>query len=141
MNTVPSKPAGPRLLPPVLALALCAAIPAMAQEAAPAAEPAADAAPKEEVLRFDSAITPEAREIMERMKASLNGLQRVSVTAEVSRDETLSYGYKLQHNEFVKMDLERSTKLKVDVSGDFENDDADLNLTLSGFEVGYGFRF
>jgi hypothetical protein len=108
----------------VIALALSAALPAAAQDAAAtAAAPAAaeEDQPEETVLRFDSAITPEARTAMENMKAALNNLQRVSVTAEVSRDETLSYGYKLQHNEFVKMEVERPTKLKVDVTGDIKN--------------------
>jgi hypothetical protein len=108
-----------KLLPGALALALAAALPASAQDAA--APAAADADEPEEVLRFDQAITPEAREVMDRMKASLNGLQRLTVTADVSRDETLSYGYKLQHNEHVTMDVDRPTKLKVDVSGDLKN--------------------
>jgi hypothetical protein len=122
MNIVPRSAPRKALLPGVLALAL--ALPAFAQDApAPAAPaaPAEEAAPEETVLRFDSAITPEARSAMEAMKAALNNLQRVSVTAEVSRDETLSYGYKLQHNEFVKMDVERPSKLRVDVSGDLKN--------------------
>ena len=110
-----------KLLPGVLALALAAALPAAAQDAAPAGEADAADDAEETVLRFDSAITPEARSIMERMKSSLNGLQKLTLTAEVSRDETLSYGYKLQHNEHVTMDVERPTKLKVDVTGDLKN--------------------
>jgi hypothetical protein len=111
------------VLPAVIALALFAALPAAAQDAAAtAAAPAAEEdQPVETVLRFDSAISPEARSAMERMKAALNNLQRASVTAEVSRDEALTYGYKLQHNEFVKMDIDRPTKLRVDVSGDIKN--------------------
>ena len=95
-------------LPGALALALCAALPAWAQDAAPAAPAAstadeADDNAEETVLRFDNAITPEARAAMDKMKATMNGLQRFTLTAEISRDETLSYGYKLQHNEFVDM--------------------------------------
>ena len=119
MKTVSSHIARKALLPGVLALAL--ALPAAAQDAAaPAAAAAADE-PVETVLRFDNAISPEARSAMEQVKAALNGPQRLSLTAEISRDETLSYGYKLQHNEFVKMDVERPTKMKVDVSGDLKN--------------------
>jgi hypothetical protein len=115
-----------KLLPGALALALCAAVPAFAQDAAPAAPAAAateDAGggAEETVLRFDNAITPEAREAMDRMKVALNNAQRISLTAEISRDETLSYGYKLQHNEYVTMDVDRPTKLKVDVTGDLKN--------------------
>jgi hypothetical protein len=127
MNTVPRKSAGKAMLPTLLALALCSAIPAMAQDA-PAAAPAAAAPaepaagwPKEEVLRFDSAITPEARAVMERMKSALHASQRYSVSAQISRDETLSYGYKLQHNENATMLLELPNKLRVDVSGDIKN--------------------
>src|SRR6478609_2572004 len=118
-----------KLLPGALALALGAAVPAFAQDAAPAA-PAAPAAAatadagdgaEEEVLRFDNAITPEAREAMDRMKAALNNAQKLSLTAEISRDEVLSYGYKLQHNEYVTMDVDRPTRLKVDVNGDLKN--------------------
>src|SRR5688572_22644218 len=98
MNTVPSKTAGKSLLPAALALALCAAFPALAQDA-PAAAAAEPAAPREEVLRFDSAITPDARAVMDRMTASLQAAQRFSMSAQITRDETLSYGYKLQHNE------------------------------------------
>lgn len=118
-----------KLLPGALALALCAATPAWAQDTAPAAPAAPAATPaddaddnaEETVLRFDNAITPEARAAMDRMKATLNGLTRFTLTAEISRDETLSYGYKLQHNEFVDMDVERPSKLKVDVDGDLKN--------------------
>jgi len=120
-----------KLLPGALALALCAAVPAWAQDAAPAA-PAAPAAAAtddaddadegtEEVLRFDNAITPEARAVMDRMKAALNNTQKLTLTADISRDEVLSYGYKLQHNEHVTMDVERPTKMKVDVNGDLKN--------------------
>jgi len=118
-----------KLLPGALALALCAAVPAFAQDAAPAAPAApataatadADDGAEEEVLRFDNAITPEARQAMDRMKAALNNAQRLSLTAEISRDEVLSYGYKLQHNEYVTMDVDRPSKLKVDVNGDLKN--------------------
>jgi hypothetical protein len=127
MNTVPRKSAGKALAPTLLALALSSAIPAMAQDAPAAAqaEPAAAAPamaePREEVLRFDSAITPETREVMERMKAALHASQRYSVTAQISRDETLSYGYKLQHNENATMLISLPNRLRVDVSGDIKN--------------------
>jgi hypothetical protein len=92
------------------------------------------------VLRFDNAITPEARQAMDRMKAALNGLQRFTVTAEISRDETLSYGYKLQHNEFVDMDVDRPSKMKVDVAGDLKNrtyyyDGANLTVVAKDLDV------
>ena len=114
-----------KLLPGALALALCAAVPASAQDTAataPADTAAEDAGGgTEEVLRFDNAITPEARQAMDRMKAALNNTQKLTLTAEISRDEVLSYGYKLQHNEYVTMDVDRPTKLKVDVNGDLKN--------------------
>src|SRR6478735_8425661 len=147
MKTVTSKTSR-LLLPGALALALCAALPAWAQDAAPAA-PAASAADdaddaddnaEETVLRFDNAITPEARAAMDRMKATMNGLQRFTLTAEISRDETLSYGYKLQHNEFVDMDVDRPSKLKVDVDGDLKNrtyyyDGANLTVVAKDLNV------
>jgi hypothetical protein len=116
-----------KLLPGALALALCAAVPAWAQDAAAPAAPAATADEdaggdaEETVLRFDNAITPEARQAMDRMKAALNNTQKLTLTAEISRDEVLSYGYKLQHNEYATMDVDRPNKLKVDVSGDLKN--------------------
>ena len=147
MKTVTSKTSR-LLLPGALALALCAAVPAWAQDAAPAAPAAstaddaddADDNAEETVLRFDNAITPEAREAMDRMKATMNGLQRFTLTAEISRDETLSYGYKLQHNEFVDMDVDRPSKLKVDVDGDLKNrtyyyDGANLTVVAKDLNV------
>ena len=107
-------------LPCAMSIALCAAAPAWAQDAAAPAEPESDDG-QEEVLRFDGAITPEARAVMDRMKAALNNTQKLTVNAQVARDETLSYGYKLQHNESVTMEVDRPTKLKVDVTGDLKN--------------------
>ena len=125
MNTVPNK-RGKALLPGALALAMAMAFPALAQEApAPAApEPAAQpsmAEAQEAVLRFDSAITPETRAVMERMTSALNAAQRAIVSAQISRDESLSYGYKLQHNESATMRIDRPSRIRVDVSGDIKN--------------------
>src|SRR5204862_4822042 len=77
--------------------------------------------PKETVLRFDAAISPEARAVMEQMTAALNATQRFSLSAQVTRDETLSYGYKLQHNESATMRVERPNRIHVDVDGDIKN--------------------
>jgi hypothetical protein len=79
------------------------------------------AEPQEAVLRFDAAISPEARAVMERMTAALNAAQRVIISAQISRDESLSYGYKLQHNESATMRVERPNRMTVDVSGDIKN--------------------
>ena len=48
-------------------------------------------------------------------------MERFSLSAHISRDEELSYGYKLQHNENATMLVERPNRLKVDVSGDIKN--------------------
>ena len=72
-------------------------------------------------LDANTAITPEARAVLDRMTATLSSLQRYTVTAHATRDEVLSFGYKLQNHETARMSVERPNRLRVEVQGDIKN--------------------
>lgn len=99
-------------------LVIAGTAPSWAQEAP--AQPADD---EEEAVLIDTSaiVTPAARDVLDRMTASLNALGRFSVTAHITRDEILPYGYKLQNNESAHMLVERPNRLRVDVTGDMKN--------------------
>ena len=42
-------------------------------------------------------ITPAAQAVLDRMTATLNSLRRYAVTARITRDQVLPFGYKLQN--------------------------------------------
>ena len=98
---------GPLLL---ALLAAFSALPAVAQTS-----------PGEVALEHpDAIVTPEARAVLDRMKAYLNSQQSFTVEAQASRDEMLAYGYKLQNNEWARMTVQRPNRLRVDVDGDIK---------------------
>ncbi|GAB1596084.1 DUF2092 domain-containing protein [Lysobacter claricitrinus] len=66
-------------------------------------------------------ISPEARAALDRMKAYLSRLQSFQVDADISRDEVLPYGYKLQHNERTRMIVQRPNRFRIDVDGDLRH--------------------
>lgn len=72
-------------------------------------------------LETGAVITPEAQAVLDRMTATLTALQRYSVSAKITRDEVLPFGYKLQNNESARMWLERPNRLRVEVEGDIKN--------------------
>lgn len=103
------RPAARPLFRAVLASFLAAGLPAgtlAAAEAAPVG---------------NAAISPEARAVMERMTASLRGLSSFRVDARVSRDEVVSYGYKLQRQEHSSLVVQRPDKLRAEIGGDIRN--------------------
>jgi hypothetical protein len=73
------------------------------------------------VLETSPAITPEAQAVLDRMKATFDSMQRYSVSARITRDEVLPFGYKLQNNESARMWVEQPNKLRVEVEGDIKN--------------------
>jgi hypothetical protein len=95
------------MLVPALLLGL--SLPALAQEA-----PAATAPPGQY-------ISPEAKAVIDRMTAYMQGLQSFSIQARGSRDEVLMHGYKLQHNEQATITVQRPNKMRAAVSGDLRN--------------------
>ena len=68
-----------------------------------------------------AAITPAAQAVLNRMTATLNSHKRYAVTAHITRDEVLPFGYKLQHNEIARMQVEAPSHLRLEVEGDIKN--------------------
>lgn len=66
-------------------------------------------------------ITPEAQAVLDRMSATLNGLRSFSVSAQITRDEMLPYGYKLQRNESAQMLVARPQSMRVESQGDLKD--------------------
>lgn len=95
-----------------LALAL-AAPPAVAQEPEAGGTETADFPA--------SQVTPEARASLDRMRDYLNGLERFEINVHASRDEVLSFGYKLQNNETARMVVQRPNRFRIDVDGDMRH--------------------
>lgn len=103
---------------PSLAVGLllsCAALPASAQEAAATTPPATVDFSRQRV------VTPAAQAVLDRMTAALKANKRFAVTARITRDELLLYGYKLQHNETARMWVEAPNRLRLELSGDIKN--------------------
>lgn len=105
-----------------LLLAGAGAAPALAQDPTPAAAvpaqaPASAPADATVVLRNDGVVTPEAQAVLDRMAASLGALSKFSLTAAITRDEVLPYGYKLQNIESAQMWVQRPNKLRLEVDG------------------------
>lgn len=72
-------------------------------------------------LDSSAAISPAAQAVLDRMTATLNSHKRYAVTAHITRDEVLPFGYKLQHNEIARMRVESPNRLRLDVEGDIKN--------------------
>lgn len=66
-------------------------------------------------------VTPEAKAVLDRMTASLKSLKRFSVSADITRDELLPFGYKLQNNESARMWVERPNRLRMELDGDIKH--------------------
>ena len=66
-------------------------------------------------------VSPEAQAVIDRMTCYMRGLKTYSIESWSTRDEVVSFGYKLQHNEHSVTTLQLPTKLRVDVDGDVRN--------------------
>ncbi|MGY3264891.1 DUF2092 domain-containing protein [Lysobacter sp. HA35] len=86
-----------------------------------AAAPQDDAAASTAVAPAPGAISADARAALERMKAYLARQQSFQVDADISRDEVLPYGYKLQHNERTRLIVQRPNRFRIDVDGDLRH--------------------
>jgi hypothetical protein len=98
-------------------LVLAATGPAWSQEAtSPAATPPA-------TVDFASqrVVTPAAQAVLDRMTAALKGHKRYAISADITRDEVLLYGYKMQHNETARMWVEAPNHLRLELKGDIKN--------------------
>lgn len=97
------------------ALALAVSAPLAAQEAAPPAAESASSMASSEV------VSPEAQAVLDRMTRYLRGLQTFQIDTQISRDEVVAMGYKLQHNEHSTLIVQRPDKLRADIAGDLRN--------------------
>lgn len=104
------RPAARLLSRAVLASFLAVGLPAGLLAAPAAAAPAGT-----------EAISPDARAVMDRMTATLRGLSSFRMDARVSRDELVSYGYRLQRQERSSLVVQRPDKLRADIAGDIRN--------------------
>ena len=104
----------PRFARPLLlsAMLLVFAAPVPAQEAA------ASAAPQPTGKVFDQLISPEAQAVLDRMTATLGGLDSFTIEATGTRDEVVAFGYKVQHNETATLSVQRPNRLRAEVRGD-----------------------
>lgn len=66
-------------------------------------------------------MSPEARVILDRMTATLQGLQAYTITGTASRDTVVAYGYKLQSNESATLTVQRPNRLRAEITGDLRN--------------------
>jgi hypothetical protein len=119
-----------------IALAAVGVQPAAAQDAANA-NAASDRAA---LLDTSTVITPEAQAVLDRMTVTLKSLQRYSVTANITRDEVLSFGYKLQNTESARMWVDAPKRLRLEVEGDIKNrtyvyDGAQLTMFVPDLNV------
>jgi hypothetical protein len=105
--------AGRSLLLSAILTGLCA--PAFAQEAASSTVPQ----PTGKV--FDQLISPEAQAVLDRMTATLRGLESFSIEAAGTRDEVVAFGYKVQRNETAMLSVQRPNRLRAEVRGDLRN--------------------
>ena len=104
------------------ALALAAALPVHAQQAAPAAKKA-PAAPETQVL---------AREILMRMAAYLGGAKGYSVSLRAGYDAVQKSGQKIEFNESRKITLARPDRLRVEGE---RSDGAKTLVVFNGKEI------
>ena len=66
-------------------------------------------------------VSPEAQAVIDRMTSYMKGLKTYSIESWSTRDEVVSFGYKLQHNEHSVTTAQLPTKLRADVDGDVRN--------------------
>lgn len=130
-----------RIAAPGILIAVASVAPGWAQEA-PAPDASKETAPAEPLVTLDSGgvITPRAQAVLDRMTATLKSLQRYSVTAQITRDELLPFGYKLQNNESARMWVEAPNRLRMEVSGDVKNrtyvyDGSQITMFVPGMNV------
>ena len=74
-----------------------------------------------EVLETDAVIAPEAQAVLDRMTATFGKVHSYAITAQITRDEVLPFGYKLQHRETARMWVETPNRLRLEVEGDIKN--------------------
>ena len=73
------------------------------------------------VFRPEGVITPEAQAVLSRMQAQFNTMKRFQLSADITRDEVLAFGYKLQNNEKAQMWVDAPKHLRLEVNGDIKN--------------------
>ena len=66
-------------------------------------------------------ISPEAQAVVDRMTAYLKTLKTYSIDAQITRDEVVQLGYKLQHNQHSTVTVQLPNKLRSESTGDIRD--------------------
>lgn len=66
-------------------------------------------------------VSPEAQAVVDRMTSFLKGLTTYSIESDLTQDEVVAFGYKLQHNQRSTLMVQRPNKLRAELSGDLRN--------------------
>lgn len=98
----------------VLAIAIAASASAASAQEAPMPGSSGSGHPSQD-------IPDDARAVINRMTATLQGLDKFSIRAQGSRDELLAYGYKLQNNESAELIVDRPNHLRSEIRGDIRD--------------------
>lgn len=98
----------------VLAFAIAAGATVATAQEAPMPGPAGSGHPSQD-------IPADARAVIDRMTATLQGLDKFSIQVQGSRDELLAYGYKLQNNESAVLTVDRPNHLRSEIRGDIRD--------------------
>lgn len=69
----------------------------------------------------NGAISSDAQAVLDRMRATFGSLQQYAITARITRDEMLPFGYKLQNNESARMWVKAPNRLRLEVEGDIKH--------------------
>lgn len=84
-------------------------------------DPPAEESPAAAVGDIGGIVTPDAQAVLDRMTATFQRMRSYSVTAAITRDEVLPYGYKLQNTESARMWVDAPKGLRLEVEGDIKN--------------------
>lgn len=95
--------------------------PALAQDPAPAEATTTQVADQTVTLENVGVITADAQAVLDRMTTTFKSLDRYSLSAQITRDEVLPFGYKLQNNESARMWVERPNHLRMELDGDIKH--------------------
>ena len=69
----------------------------------------------------DQVVSPEAQAVVDRMTAYLKTLKTYSIDSQVTRDEVVQLGYKLQHNQHSITTVQLPNKMRSETTGDIRD--------------------
>ncbi len=90
--------------------------PLLAQQATAAPADAATSS-----AQWPGPVSPEAQAVVDRMTAYLKTVKTFSIDAQITRDEVVQLGYKLQHNQHSIVTVQSPNKLRSESTGDIRD--------------------